>query len=496
MSGSGREIELKFLCAPADLGAVLAAAPAGDDECRELISVYFDTVDGDLQKAGASLRVRESNGKRVQTLKRGQGMSREEYEEDIEGLAPDPSLGPLPDLLPDVGPDVLKPAFHVRITRRQRLIRRGRTSIELAIDLGEVQGGAGQAPISEVELELKSGPPSALFDMARALSLAAPLYLSFDGKSSQGQALVAGSRPQARRKEQVSLSPNATAAEAFQAVARGAMAHIAGNAQILREAPQEDAVHQLRVASRRLRSALSTFADVIRSDRADWVRGELRWLAQACDEARNLDVFRAEILHPAHELDAQPRGFEALCTAVEDARRRAARKVARAASSERFRALLLEITAWVETGDWLEDAALRKRRQALATAFAAKALDRRLKTLRKRGRKLAEADDVARHEARIEAKKLRYAAEAFSSLFPEKAGQKFVDRLKELQDELGAVNDAATAEPLVAGLKLKADAAFAAGELVALKAAETPGHVGRATKALERLLEADPFWRR
>ncbi|WP_411287340.1 CHAD domain-containing protein [Phenylobacterium sp.] len=496
MSGQGREIELKFLCAPADLGAVLAAAPAGDDECRELISVCFDTVDGDLQKAGVSLRVRESNGRRVQTLKRGQGMSREEHEADIESLAPDPSLGPLPDLLPQMGPDVLKPAFHVRITRRQRLIRLGRTSIELAIDLGEVQGGAGQAPISEVELELKSGPPAALFEMARELSQAAPLYLSFDGKSSQGQALVAGSRPQARRKERVSLSPDATAAEAFQAVARGALAHIAGNAQILREGPQEDAVHQLRVAARRLRSTLSTFAEVIRGERADWVRGELRWLARACDDARNLDVFRAEILRPAREMDTQPRGFEALCAAVEAARRRAARKVARAASSQRFRALLLETAAWVETGGWLEDPGLRKPRQALATAFAAEALDRRLKKLGRRGRKLAETDDAARHEARIEAKKLRYAAEAFSSLYPQKAAERFIDRLKGLQDELGVLNDVATAEPLVAGLKLDADAAFAAGELVGLKAAETPRHLGRAARALERLRETEPFWRR
>src|SRR3954471_13205978 len=91
-----REVELKFLCTPADLGAVLAAAPAGDDETRELISVYFDTPDLALQKAGASLRVREHKGLRTQTLKRGQGLVREEHEALIEGLAPDPALAPLP----------------------------------------------------------------------------------------------------------------------------------------------------------------------------------------------------------------------------------------------------------------------------------------------------------------------------------------------------------------------------------------------------------------
>src|SRR5436305_9586897 len=100
MTDTGHEIELKFTCGPEDLAAVLAAAPAGDDETRELISVYFDTPDLALQKAGASLRVRESEGRRVQTLKRGDGFVREEFEAAIDGLAPDPELGPLPGLMP------------------------------------------------------------------------------------------------------------------------------------------------------------------------------------------------------------------------------------------------------------------------------------------------------------------------------------------------------------------------------------------------------------
>src|SRR4051812_48380485 len=93
-----REVELKFLCTPDDLAVVLAAAPAGDDESRELISVYFDTPDLALQKAGVSLRVRESKGRRVQTLKRGEGLSREEHEAPITGDEPDMAIGPLREL--------------------------------------------------------------------------------------------------------------------------------------------------------------------------------------------------------------------------------------------------------------------------------------------------------------------------------------------------------------------------------------------------------------
>src|SRR5437899_2428695 len=101
MSAGDQEVELKFVCGPGDLAAVLAAAPPGDESEAELISVYFDTADLALQKAGASLRVRESKGRRVQTLKRGEGLTREEFEAPIDGLAPDPALGPLPKLVPD-----------------------------------------------------------------------------------------------------------------------------------------------------------------------------------------------------------------------------------------------------------------------------------------------------------------------------------------------------------------------------------------------------------
>src|SRR5438270_10517436 len=118
MAGTDLEVELKFVCGPDDLAAVLAAAPPGDDGVAELISVYFDTPDLALQKAGASLRVREHQGRRVQTLKRGQGLVREEHEAPIEGLAPDPALDPLPSLLPRGA--TLKPAFNVRVSRRQR----------------------------------------------------------------------------------------------------------------------------------------------------------------------------------------------------------------------------------------------------------------------------------------------------------------------------------------------------------------------------------------
>jgi inorganic triphosphatase YgiF len=494
MSGS-HEIELKFLCAAEDLPRILAAAPAGEDETRDLASTYFDTPDLSLQKQGVSLRVRESKGRRVQTLKRGVGLAREEHEAAVEGDRPDPTLGPLQDLLPNGEAVALSPAFDVRVTRRQRLVRYREAEIELALDEGEVRGGERVAPISEVELELKSGKPEALFELARELDAAAPLYLSFDSKSARGQALVAGAPLQARRKERVELPRGTTAAEAFQATARNALGQIAANAAVLREGPDPEAIHQLRVAARRLRSAISTFGPLLGEDEAEAVKTELRWLAQACDAARNLDVLAERIAEAAKGMSPPPEGLDALVAEVEAARGRASAEAADAARSGRFRRLMIDITAWIETGGWLSDEEGRDVREQKATAFAAHALDRRRRKLRKLARDLEKASDEARHDARIEAKKLRYASETFASLFAEKATSRFVARLKDLQEELGALNDAATAEPLLAGLDLPPGAAAAAEALTGLQRSEKPGRIHKAVKAFDRLDETPRFWR-
>jgi inorganic triphosphatase YgiF len=494
MKDTDREIELKFACGPEDLAAVLAAAPAGDDETRELISVYFDTADLALQKAGASLRVREYKGQRIQTLKRGHGLVREEHEAPIEGLAPDPALEPLPKLLPQGAS--LRPAFNVRVSRRQRTLRYKGALIEMALDQGEVTGGEHKRPICEVELELKSGPAAVLFAFARKLSAAAPLYLTFDSKAARGQALVAGAaEPSPEKGGKVELDEDATVGEAFQAVARRALAQIAANAAVLREAPPvearaPEAVHQLRVGARRLRSALSTFKAILPGEELETVKADLKWLSGTCNRARNLDVFAAETLAPAETGQTPPPGLERLRAALDAAREAAWAHASAAVASKRFRALMIDTAAWVETGAWRGADGVGKP----AEPFAGAALKTHLKKLGKKGRHTEGGDDIARHHLRIEAKKLRYACEAFASLHGEKRVHRYLRHLKALQEVLGALNDLVTAEPLMTALALPSEAAFAAGELVGRKAAAKPQLIAQAAKALERLQAADPFW--
>ncbi len=276
MSAGEDEIELKFLCEPADLAVVLAAAPHGETYEKALVSTYYDTPQGDLRKARISLRIREGGGKRVQTLKRGDGFAREEHEQAITTDGLDLGFPALKDALPPAKRKTLSPIFTVRVIRRQRTFEFGGSSIELAVDEGEVQAGERVRRISEVELELKGGDCRPMFDLARELSRTAPLYLSFDGKATQGQGLIDGSDRSPRRHDKAPLARGLTAAGAFQAIARNTLVQIAANGVVLREADSVEAVHQLRVAVRRLRSAVSTFSDVADDDHAEAIKAELK----------------------------------------------------------------------------------------------------------------------------------------------------------------------------------------------------------------------------
>ncbi|HEX3886540.1 MAG TPA: CHAD domain-containing protein, partial [Phenylobacterium sp.] len=205
--------------------------------------------------------------------------------------------------------------------------------------------------------------------------------------------------------------------------------------------------------------------------------------------ARGLDAFSAEVLTPA-EIGKPSPGLERLRIVIDSAREAAWAQASQASASERFRDLMIDATAWVETGDWRG----ADRADKPIGPFAKAALKKHLKKLGKRGRDVEGGDDTARHHLRIEAKKLRYAVEAFASLYDEKPVHRYLRHLKALQEALGALNDLVTAEPLITALALPSEAAFAAGELIGRHAAAKPQLIAHAAKALDRLQAADPFW--
>jgi inorganic triphosphatase YgiF len=508
------ETELKFELDAATADRLLEdLGLASHGEELILKSVYYDTAEADLRGQGIALRVRDDGRRRVQTVKQttASAICRGEWEQEITGPAPDMAAAgesPLARALGAKDASALKPAFEVTVERARRNMAVGDGMVEVALDRGAVSADGYGAPICELELELMSGAPSLLFDLARSLSEHATLELSFLTKAERGYALLDGAALSPVKAARPALAARDSAEAAFRAIAATALAQITANARVLRTARRPEAVHQLRIGARRLRTAIGLFGAMLADDRLAAIKAELKWIAGELDEARNIDVFIAETFRPAAARQREIIGLGALGAGLLAAQTRAYDRVEAALRSRRFNRLTLETAAWVETGAWTHnpDPRLTELRQRPARALAAEILADHHRKVIRRGRKLESLSVEHRHRLRIQAKKLRYAGDFFAALYRGKAARrlaKLTRALAAFQDGLGALNDIAVGAELVARLVGAApggpnppDAAqaFAAGQVWAGRGADAEQAMRASLAAYHRLAEAEPFW--
>lgn len=449
------EVELKFDVEPGGVALirnspVLAAAPC-EEQAHD--TMYFDTKDGALRRAGFSLRVRRSGGRFVQTVKRKRGPSaglfvRQEWETEVAGFALDRArLKPaaLNKLLEAIEPKALTPLIRSRFRRTSWQIDHKGSRIEVVLDEGSVSSGAAETPLCELELELKHGKPRALFDLAGEIGRAAPLRLGVMTKSERGYALAERRLDRTAKAEPVELATPLTEAGAFRAVAHACLRHYRLNEIVLLAGPDPDSLHQARIALRRLRSAFSLFRPTARGKDYQHLRDELGWLAGQFGDARNFDVLLSGSSGLPVE-EEQPRAR------LVKARAKAYDRVGAALRSERARALMLRLALWIEIGPWR----FRERAARDLAPLAARQLERQWRKVRRHSVKLAKLETTKRHELRIDVKKLRYAAEFLAGLWAKKPklGQRdrFIAALKDLQERLGDLNDAEAAEAITARL--------------------------------------------
>jgi inorganic triphosphatase YgiF len=492
----GREIELKFLIPPE--AAVLALTLLkGEGAVRQLDATYFDTPDHALRKAGFGLRVRDGEGGRKQTLKSasaGGVFSRGEWEEAIAGPGPDRDALARTPAAAMLDGEALAPVFTTRVERTVRLVRVGEAVIEAALDRGELSAEGRRAPVCELELELKSGPARALFDLARDLAKRVPLRLSLVSKAERGYGLALGGGKVTPRRQAVALSPKASVAEALQALGHADLAHLCAALEALRDRPEPDGVHQARVAARRLRALLKIFKPLAQDEAARRLDEELDWLAGEFDAARDLDVFVGDIWGEAKSGTAFS-GREDFERALQAARANAYLRMEAALESARTRDALLEAAAWLESGAWTTDPTLAEIRDGRADAFAGEVLDHRRKQVKTRARDFDDLDAHMRHRLRLKGKTLRYAVEDLVSLFPDhpKRAERFIEASKAVQDTLGALNDRSVRETLIETMS-HGDATLARDATRVVLADDERELLAAARKALDDLLDAKPFW--
>ncbi|MDP2430967.1 MAG: CHAD domain-containing protein [Pseudomonadota bacterium] len=482
------EIELKLALEPANVARfkrhpLLAGIKS---ERRVLHSIYFDTPDFALTRRKIALRLRRVGYHWVQTLKAaapsvGALSSRPEWEAQVMGNTPDFAVLAPEALALLAGIDLghLAPVFMTDVKRTTWQVVVGETAMEIALDQGEVRAGERTSPISEIELELKSGPPDGLFTAALGLLERIPLRIDSRSKAAIGYRLAGAVTMAPAKARWPKLEPTRAAGLAWTRLAEAAMAQLVDNLPGFLEQPEEiEYLHQLRVALRRLMSLARLLAQLSQPDPA-WL-APLREHMAVLNPARDWDVFLWETL-PRLDL---PRDevFQEHAAALAAASRQAARTTL---SSAAFTRVVLQLGQAL-----LTPPASGKN----AGAWAAKVLEQRWKDVQRRGKAV---DDVAaRHRLRIAVKKLRYAGDALANLYG-KRGKATLAGLENLQESLGALNDLAVAERLMRALaQAHPESAFSAGHVVGELSAEAKQHGGSRRRIARDLARIRPFWRK
>jgi inorganic triphosphatase YgiF len=513
------EIELKLSLPPAQASRLsrnplLRSLARRRAVTRRLTSVYFDTPDLKLAAHGMALRVRQIGGKRLQTLKlpvdfdTGLQIHRE-IEFEIDGDTP--ILSSIDDaplqafFTANAIAGQLAAVFVTEFDRRLWPLQMFDSEIDLALDQGVIRSGERSMPLSEAELELKSGRPERLYELALALHGTVPFTLESRTKSARGYALFSGTMAEPQRAAPVRLDAEMSGARAFVEIARNCASQLRANEEPARQGEDPEGIHQMRVAVRRLRALVGIFRDDLDGPVHAFLSAGLRWLQRQLGPARDWDVFIAGTVEPLHRHLATELAVETMRRDAHALRDDAYATAIAALSAPRYTELLLKLELWLDSGAWAAPlhAGLPPRPLSGPVGdFAVEVLQKRHKRMRRYGGKRAELSESELHRLRLLCKKTRYAVEFFRELFPRKAVKRYHAALVEIQETLGSLNDAAVSRQLIAELERRMAASVpaqtprAVGIVLGWQAACIDRDIGRFRAVWDRFHAAKPFWSR
>lgn len=452
------ETELKLRIAPEHLArlkrhSLLRSLAVTRPVTRRLYNIYFDTPKLALHRSRIALRLRRVGRLWLQTLKGGGSVKgglhqRNEWEVPVRGPALDFSF---PDSvewdkhLPPTLRSKLQPVFVTDFSRSSRMLNFNGAEIELCMDQGEVSTEHHSMSICELELELKSGEPRRLFELALAMLEIVPLELEVVNKAQYGYRLLSGYVDAPSKAEAPDIAQTDTLTAVLQAQIWSCLLHLQSNLRGAMGSNDAEYLHQMRVALRRMRVALRMAEKFRADDQLAALSGEVAALCVALGRIREWDVFIEQTIRPMCKRMAGHTGLQALmavCEINQAACYAALRSEAQALELQR---LILRFSIWMNGEYWQEsDGSVPQARD-----FASERMRKLARRLSSAGKQLNSVDAQQLHAMRILAKKLRYSAEFFAGFFDEKKAKKFLAALSEVQEVLGQINDVAVAHRLL-----------------------------------------------
>ena len=324
------------------------------------------------------------------------------------------------------------------INRRER----GHVLAEVALDESEFSGSEGKARLSRIEVEVADKDTGSydrvvgFVDGMRDLLELRPTETSkFEtGLSASGLSPVV--EPELGSTE---IDASLSAAEVAFAVLRRHFAAMLANEPGVRLGEDPEDLHDMRVATRRLRATLKLYADYL-PKRAGRFERDLHWVAGSLGEVRDLDVHLERL---AGEASEGGESLEEIATVLEERRGEARRRMLDTLDSSRYERL---VSGFAGT--------LRRGRSPAAAEPILEAAPGLIRRRHKRVRKAADGlsedsppEDF--HDLRKKGRRLRYALEPLQEIYGRPA-KKMVDLLRELQDDIGEQQDLVVAAQMLA----------------------------------------------
>lgn len=346
-------------------------------------------------------------------------------------------------------------------------LRRDDLEVELALDHIEARrpDAAGRHAFTELRALHVGGSPttfaSTVQQLARALSAEPATEARYPYLRQQ-----LGLPPFYVDEPEPSIDPRARVGVVARMVGRSLLWRMRQHEAGTRVGLDPEQLHKMRVATRRLRSALRVLGEAFATPTRRVLRAELRWLAQVLGRVRDLDVQRLALpgWRATHAgLPLGERGWDEVEQALAKRWDRAQRELVEVLGSERYRRLLAIAEAAFGSD---ETTKVGRRRLARVLPELLRQPMRRFAKAHDRFRRTGVMDDA--HRLRIEAKGLRYAFELFGSLWG-RGAQRRLRRLVAFQDALGEQQDAVVARGMVEQLLGEAEDrpayAFVLGQL-------------------------------
>jgi CHAD domain-containing protein len=441
---------------------------------RRLRTTYYDTADLRLARWDASLRWRPGEGWTVKLPEGQHGVLLVRAEHVFAGDGRRPPAEALAMVRPFVRTASLSPSVRMRTVRRPVELREpgGSRLGELVDDEVEVLDGRRVlSRFRELEVELDEHADTDLLEQVVEQLLDAgaeaadptPKYLRALG----GRERVLG--PEV-------VQPEVDAGSSVEELLRHDLAtstlrlfrHEAG----VRIGEDPEAVHQARVATRRIRSTLRTFSMLLDEEWTDRLRDDLKWLADLLGQVRDTDVLLERFEdHLGALLAEDAKVGRRLLAKLSDERDQARRRLLGAMAQEKYAVLLDDLVAAAAAP------ALLPGGDRPAVEVMPPLVTRPWKKLRKEVRKAGDdPPDEVLHQIRIRAKRTRYAAEAVEPVFG-KPAEDFADAVADLQDVLGDHQDAVVGEAWLreAAASSRRNVAIVAGLLIAAERASAAG---------------------